>query len=73
MSDVANELRERNPRHVESLSIDERLELAFALGEDDLEIYRAANGFSFAEALAHRSRLRQLGRRPCSCFAVRPP
>ncbi len=49
-----------------------RLALAFRLGDEDLETYRAASGVSREQALRTLRSRRQVGRQPCS-FLDRPP
>jgi len=73
MSTLAEQLRERNRALVEGLSVDERLALAFELGEHDLETYRASHGLTRTEALAHLRRQKQQGRRPCQCLLEADP
>lgn len=68
MSALAEHLRERTRKIVKGLSVDERLALAFELGENDLETFRASQGLSRTEALAHFRRQKQQGRRPCRCL-----
>lgn len=51
------------------MPLEERLALAFALGERDLELYRRANGLTREEAARLLERRRQLGRRrPSRCM-----
>ncbi len=71
MSTVAEKLRKRDREHVEGLSVDDRLALAFSLGENDLEIFRASSGLSRSEAIEHLRRQRQRGRNPCRCVQFR--
>lgn len=54
-------------REVLAMTPDERVELAFALGERDLEFFMAANGLTRDEALKQIERSRQLGRRYSRC------
>ncbi|MCP4899441.1 MAG: hypothetical protein GY906_20950 [bacterium] len=68
MSALAEQLRERNRKIIQDLTVEERLDLAFELGEHDLETYRASNGLTRAEALAHFRRQKQQGRQPCRCL-----
>jgi hypothetical protein len=68
MKSVADELRERTRREVLAMTPDERLELAFALGDADLETYRLARGLSRDEARRELERRRQLGRRTSRCM-----
>jgi hypothetical protein len=66
-SKVAEELRQEQMREVLAMTPDERVELAFALGERDLEFFMAANGLTRDEALKQIERSRQLGRRYSRC------
>lgn len=50
----------------------ERVELAFALGERDLEFFMAANGVSRADALAAIERSRRIGRPYSRCIDELP-
>lgn len=68
MKSVADELREKTRREVMAMSPDERLALAFALGDADLETYRRARGLSSDEARRELERRRQLGRRTSKCM-----
>ncbi len=68
MKSVADELREKTRQEVLAMSPEERLALAFALGEADLESYRSAHGLSREEALRQLQRRRQLGRRTSRCM-----
>ncbi len=68
MSELAVFLQMRNREIVENLSAEERVALAFRLGEADLECFRATHGLTRAAALAHFRRQRQQGRRPCRCM-----
>ncbi len=68
MSKLATFLRMRNREIAKNLSAEERVELAFKLGEADLESFRATHGLTRAAALAHFRRQRQRGRRPCRCM-----
>jgi len=45
------------------MTAEERLSLAFSLGEADLETFRKAHGLSRGEALRELQRRRQRGRR----------
>ncbi len=55
------------------LSAEQRVALAFELGEADLETYRVAHRLTRKEALAYFRRQRQQGRRPCHCLLDRTP
>ncbi len=51
-----------------AMSADERVALAFRLGDEDLEIYRRAWGVSREVALRRLRMARQAGRVPCRCL-----
>ncbi len=51
-----------------AMSADERVALAFRLGDEDLEIYRRARGLSREVALRRLRMARQVGRVPCRCL-----
>jgi hypothetical protein len=57
-------LRRRTQRDVLALSPRQRIELAFALGEDDLSLFMRVSGLSRAAALARLRAARQAGRLP---------
>jgi hypothetical protein len=59
-------------REVLAMSPAERVELAFALGERDLEFFMATNGLSRGEALTAIERSRQAGRRYSRCIDKLP-
>jgi hypothetical protein len=59
-------------REVLAMTPDERVALAFALGERDLEFFMAANGLPRKEALAEIERSRQRGRRYSRCVDELP-
>lgn len=54
-------------REVLAMTPDERITLAFALGERDLEFFMATNGLTREEALAQIERSRQIGRQYSRC------
>jgi hypothetical protein len=68
MRSVADEVREKRRQAVLAMTPEERLDLAFALGEADLESYRGAHGLNREEALRELKRRRQLGRRTSRCM-----
>jgi hypothetical protein len=68
MRSVADELRRRSTRTVAGLSPEERMRLAFELGEDDLEAFRRKSGLDRVEAVRQLRRRRQSGRRPSKCM-----
>lgn len=61
---VAADTRCSTRDRVLAMTADERLALAFALGEDDLRLYMAVAGVERQAALARLRRTRQLGRTP---------
>lgn len=62
-------MREELARTVAELPLEERIELAFRLGEADLALYQAAHGVDREAALTALRRQRQVGRRPSRCAA----
>jgi hypothetical protein len=66
-------LRRRTQRDVLALSPRERIDLAFALGEDDLALFMRVSGLSRAAALARLRAARQQGRVPSLSAAVPAP
>jgi hypothetical protein len=66
-------LRRGAQRDVLALSPRERIELAFALGEDDLAIFMRVSGLSRAVALPRLRAARQQGRVPSLSAAVSAP
>jgi hypothetical protein len=62
-SKVAEDTRQELDQRMLAMTPAERMELAFAIGEEDLVIYCAANGLTRAEALARIRVERQSGRR----------
>ena len=68
MRSVADAHREEDARAMAAMSADERVALAFRLGDEDLEIYRRAWGVSREVALRRVRMARQAGRVPCRCL-----
>jgi hypothetical protein len=70
MRSVADLLRAEDRAAVLALSTDERVRLALALGERDLETFRLAHDppLTRDEAVRRLERQRQSGRRPCRCI-----
>lgn len=64
MSLVAKFVRQRTLDSVRAMSLAERIELAFKLGEHDISLYVAARASDRAAALAAFRAARQAGRRP---------
>jgi hypothetical protein len=61
-SKVAEETRQELDRHIAAMTPSERIELAFALGEEELVLYCAANELTRNEALSRIRVERQKGR-----------
>jgi hypothetical protein len=61
-SKVAEWAREQLDRETLAMTPAERIELAFAIGEEDLLLYAAANGLTREEALSRIRVERQNGR-----------
>jgi hypothetical protein len=61
-SKVAEETRQDLDRRIAAMTPVERIELAFAMGEEDLVLYCAANELTREEALARIRIERQNGR-----------
>ena len=70
MRSVADLLRAEDRAAVLALTADERVRLALALGERDLETFRAAHDPPLAreEAIRRLERRRQQGRRRSGCI-----
>lgn len=70
MRSVADELRAEDRQALHTLGAAERVALALALGERDLEIFRAARHPPLSPAEARRllDRQRQRGRRRSGCL-----
>ena len=69
MKSVADDLRAETREKVRQLSTQERLELAFRLGEESLELFRQANGLDRKTAIRLLQRRRQAGRTPSKCMS----
>ena len=69
MSTLAAYLRDRTADDVRRLSPDERVQLALALGDDDLRLYCAASGIATEDARRRVRANRQAGRRPSGAAA----
>lgn len=67
MRRVGDVLREEERRALARLTATERVRLALALGERDLETFRRARGLDPAEAARRLDLQRQRGRRPSAC------
>ena len=70
MRSVADLLRAEDREAVLALTADERVRLALALGDRDLEMFRLAHDppLTREEATKRLERRRQSGRRPCRCI-----
>jgi len=66
MRSVADELRAEQQQRVRALSVAERLELAFELGEFDLATLQAAHGLDRETAIRRLRAQKQRDRTPCS-------
>lgn len=69
MRSVADDLRDELREEIKRLSVGERLELAFRLGEESLELFRQANGLDRETAIRLLERRRQAGRAPSKCMS----
>lgn len=68
MIPMAADLRARADAEVRALSPAERLALAFRLGDEDLESFRAAHGLDPRAAMRLLERRRQATRQPSACL-----
>ena len=68
MKSVASVARARDAAAVREMTPGERLELAFRLGEEDLESFRATNGLDRRTAIRLLERRRQATRQPSACI-----
>jgi hypothetical protein len=69
MSALAAYLRERAAEDVRRLDPAKRIQLALALGDEDLRLYCAANGTTMDEARRRFMAVRSSGRRPSAAAA----
>ena len=69
MRSVADDLRDDLRETVRALSLDERLELAFRLGDEGLAAFQQANGLDRETAVRLLQRRRQAGRAPSRCLS----
>lgn len=67
MSKVAAAARAATREQVLLLTAAQRIELAFALGEEDLRLFMAASGLDRSAALRHVRAQRQRGRTGSAC------
>ena len=68
MRSVADDLREDLARQVREMTADERVALAFRLGDEDLEAFRQAHGLTREEAYRRLKLQRQQGRQYSRCM-----
>lgn len=69
MKSVADDLRAELREKMRGLSVQERLDLAFRLGEESVELFRQANGLDRKTAIQLLQRRRQAGRTPSKCIS----
>jgi hypothetical protein len=69
MRSVADDFRDELREAVRDLSLDERIELAFRLGEEELAVFQEANGLDRETAIRLLQRRRQAGRAPSRCLS----
>ena len=65
---VASVLRARTDAEIRRMSPAERLELAFRLGDEAIESFRATHGLDRRTAIRLLERRRQATRRPSACL-----
>ena len=68
MRSVADDLRAEDRARVMRMTPAERVALALALGERDLELFRAAHGLTREDAMRLLDRQRQVGRLHSRCI-----
>ena len=68
MMSVALVLRARDVDYWREMTPAERLELAFRLGDEDLESFRATHGLDRRTAIRLLERRRQATRQPSACL-----
>lgn len=69
MKSVADDLRAEQREEMRRLSLDERLALAFRMGEEGIERFRLANGLDRETAIRILERRRQASRTPSKCMS----
>lgn len=69
MKSVADELRKRDREAILKLTVEERMELAFKLGEEDLALFCQHQGVDPRTGTRLLQRRRQAGRRPSKCMS----
>ena len=72
VTSVADTLRAESQADVQSLAPAQRIDLALRLGDDDVEVYRAARGVDRSAAWIELRRRRQDGRQRCRCLQDDP-
>ena len=70
MKSVLDRLRQEDRAALLALTPTERVRLALALGERDLEAFRRARGLGPSEAARLLERQKQSGRRPSGCVVA---
>ncbi len=68
MKSVASDLRARTGDEIRRMSPAERVELAFRLGDEAIESFRATHGLDRRTAIRLLERRRQATRRPSACL-----
>ena len=69
MRSIADDLRDELREQTLQLSPEERLDLAFRLGDEGLEAFRQAHGLDREAAIRELQRRRQAGRTPSKCMS----
>ena len=69
MRSVADDLRKIDREAVLKLSVEERIELAFRLGDEDLALFCQTQGVDRETAIRLLQRRRQAGRTPSKCMS----
>lgn len=69
MRSIADDLRDELREQMSQLSPEERLDLAFRLGDEGLEAFRRAQGLDRETAIRELQRRRQAGRTPSKCMS----
>ena len=69
MRSVLDELRTRDREEFRRLSLPERLDLVFELGEADLALFCQSKGVDRETGIQLLQRRRQTGRRPSKCIS----
>lgn len=68
MQSISSVLRARDAAAVRAMTPAERLALAFRLGDEELESFRATNGLDRQTAIRLLERRRQATRQPSACL-----